>query len=217
EQLNTRGKTTHDLLANLFATFKSVTDREFVNYINYCEMAYDRGEDIDAFQLMHDAQTRYQNQINEGTWNVPSKDQEKIMALESKIQDLTKKNKQNNGRNRNTGRGNQRTSTKQSDKTNQNTGNSYETPAWKKKAPKDKDKNKPKKQDGKTYWWCPHHKLWCVHKASACRLANTSTNSTNSNNSTNQSSTSTSTPRSESNTENNLRLNAAVSSLYDEE
>ncbi|HSN66235.1 MAG TPA: hypothetical protein VLS94_06315, partial [Fusibacter sp.] len=60
EQLNARGETTHDLLANLFTTFKSVTDRRFVNYINYREMAYDQGEDIDSLQLMHDAQTGYQ-------------------------------------------------------------------------------------------------------------------------------------------------------------
>ena len=44
----------------------------------------------------------------------------------------------------------------------------YEKPAWKKKAPKDGEKQK-KEVDGKTYHWCIHHKEWTMHSSSECR------------------------------------------------
>jgi hypothetical protein len=40
---------------------------------------------------------------------------------------------------------------------------------WKRKEPRDKDM-KIKNFRGKTYHWCHHHKLWCLHKASNCTL-----------------------------------------------
>jgi hypothetical protein len=41
---------------------------------------------------------------------------------------------------------------------------------WKKKPPKDGEKNK--KQVGKyTYYWCEHHMAWTVHKPANCLLS----------------------------------------------
>ena len=89
EQLNARGETTHDLLANLFTTYKSVNDADFVFFIKHRSMAYDRGEEITEHTLMQEAQIQYQTQIGDGTWCHPTKEQEQIVALESKIKELT--------------------------------------------------------------------------------------------------------------------------------
>jgi hypothetical protein len=106
------------------------------------------GADIDEHMLMQYAQVQYQIQIEDGTWAKPTPDQERIVALETKFNDYKKKHPTSSN-NACFGKG---------------------------KNNKNNEKNKSKKVDDRTYWWCPHHKSWCMHKAKDCRLATNSGN-----------------------------------------
>jgi hypothetical protein len=227
EQLHARGETTHDLLANLFTAYKTCNDADFVYFIKRRSTDYDRGEDITEHTLMRDAQIQYQTQIGDGTWGLPTKEQEQIVALETKIKELTKKKSprgnDRNNRNGKNGRGKQggsnRSNGSQRNNNNDNLRNA-DIPEWKKKAPADKDKDKSKKKDGKVWWWCPHHNLWCIHKPSQCHKAprNNNTNNNSNSQSSASSSSSNSTPRRQETSSSNpqLRLQGAVTSIRED-
>jgi hypothetical protein len=186
--LKRRGEFTQDLLPNLFEAYKVATDQDFVNYIKMKENDYDEGKDVTADSLMQCAQTKYKIMVEEKKWAVPTKDQEKIIALEAKIKTLTKKGgkgdqkgKSEKGKKGKKGKG------KKSDKNKSDDSNASKAPHpdWKTKAPKDRDKNKPKNMNGKEYWWCTNHKLWCLHKTSECRGVGNNPRANNNNNNNN--------------------------------
>jgi hypothetical protein len=176
---------------------------------------------------MRDAQIQYQTQIGDGTWGLPTKEQEQIVALETKIKELTKrkspKGNDRNNRNGKNGRGKQGGSNRRNG--NQRTNNNEnlrnaDIPEWKKKAPEDKDKDKSKKKDGKVWWWCPYHTLWCIHKPSQCHKAprnNNTNNNSNSQSSSSSSSSNSTTRRQETSSSNpQLRLQGAVTSIRED-
>ena len=88
DSLMARGETTQDLLANLFKAYKAVNDREFVAYICKKEDQYKEGEDINIDLLMLQASNKYKSMVQSNTWNAPSPEEEKILALEMKIKKL---------------------------------------------------------------------------------------------------------------------------------
>jgi hypothetical protein len=165
DALNARGETTQDLLANLFQTYKTCKDKDFVMYIKGKEDEYDDGEDIDEFQLMARAQNKYKVMVESKSWAAPSKEEEKIVALEAEIKKLsnskqsTKKKTDKKGKGKGKGKGENK-----DDKSNKG---KYNPPAWKLKPPKPNEKNN-KEVEGRTYWWCPNHKMWTLHKPSEC-------------------------------------------------
>ena len=85
-QLSARGAVTQDLLANLFVAYETAPDKDFVNFIKQRKQAYDMGTDITEQELMQFAQIQYQIQIEDGTWQRPSPDQERLIALEAKFE-----------------------------------------------------------------------------------------------------------------------------------
>ena len=50
--------------------------------------------------------------------------------------------------------------------------------AWKEVPPSEGETSK--KFEGKTYYFCPKHKAWCLHKPEECRIKGTKTNDQNS-------------------------------------
>jgi len=90
DSLTARGETTHDLLANLFKAYKSVKDCDFTTYIKKKEDEYEGGQDLDIDMLMLQASNKYKTMVQTGSWNAPSLEEEKILALESQIQKLKK-------------------------------------------------------------------------------------------------------------------------------
>jgi len=65
-------------------------DTEFVDYIKYHEQQYDDGITITEDHLMHIALNKYKMMIEQKTWNAPTEEQEKIIALEARIDKLLK-------------------------------------------------------------------------------------------------------------------------------
>jgi len=210
EQLHARGETTHDLLANLFESYKSVTDKDFVALIKHKENQYDDGEDIDVHRLMHIAQQKYKTMVGDKTWDVPTKEQEQIVALEAKLAALNKKpgKDKNNKKTKDSGKDGAGKKKKKKKKNGQTEGESkkFKIAPWMTKAPKAANMKKPKKVDNVEYHWCPKHARWTQQKASECKLPDP--------NNTSPTSTSTSTSSSLRNNNNSsnpsLRLNGAM-------
>ena len=103
---------------------------------------------------------KYKVRKEKGLWNEPSEEQNKIIALQTQVNQLKRKNKSgsnNSNTNNNTGGGG-----------NSPTRKKKKKPDWCFKAPGANDP-KEKSVNGKTWWWCPNHKEWCRHKPEDCK------------------------------------------------
>ncbi len=155
-----RGETTNDLLANLFKAYKAVSDREFVTYIHKKEDEYEEGAEIKPDALMLLADNKFKTYKQAQTWNAPSPEEEKILALESQIQKLRKEKKKPKQLEK---KGEGKDGTKKGKKKKK------DGPKWMQVLPTDADKDKPKTVKGKTYYWCAKHAKWAGHLTSTCQ------------------------------------------------
>ena len=69
----------------------SAPNQDLVIFIKHRKQAYDMGQDFEPQDLMQYAQIQYQIQVQDGTWQKPSADQERIVALEAQFSDYKKK------------------------------------------------------------------------------------------------------------------------------
>jgi hypothetical protein len=169
QELTARGATTNDLLTNLFKAYKEVSDKDFVQYINKKEEEYDDGTDITVEHLMRLALNKYRIRTSDNVWNAPTKEEEKIIALEAKIEQMTKaKEKSAQGK---TNSNTKRRGKRDKEKGGNNSRKAYVKPAWMLIAPKSGESGK-KTVDGKEYWWCTKHKAWCRHSTNECKGQN---------------------------------------------
>jgi hypothetical protein len=157
EDLTALGETTQDLLANLFKAYAKVPDDEFVLYVNTKRQMYDEGTNYTPEQIMTFAGDKYKQRVEDKTWIAPSKDQEKIVALEAAVAKLSKKNK---------------TSTNNTTSTTTSNNNGPQRAPWQMVKPTESEiKNKyTKKVDGKVFKWCNKHGFWSKHSTEQCRL-----------------------------------------------
>ena len=95
------GQVTKDLLAFLLKAYKKVLDKDFRDYIHAKQNKYEEGHDLNSDILMTQANNKYKSLVQAQTWNAPSPELQKIMALEATIEQLKKK-----GNNDNKGKGN---------------------------------------------------------------------------------------------------------------
>ena len=91
DQLRARGEFTNDLLINLFKGYLSATDKSFTAYIDKKLEAYEEGQDMSADQLMLWARNKYDLLLDKGTWNAPTEQEEKIIALQAQVKEMEKK------------------------------------------------------------------------------------------------------------------------------
>jgi hypothetical protein len=90
--LAARGKTTSDLIVNLFKGYEAVPDKVFKDYIEQKKSGFEEGGTINPDELMQLAQNKYEGRVLAKTWNAPSDEQEQIIALEARIQSLQSRN-----------------------------------------------------------------------------------------------------------------------------
>ena len=161
EQLAARGETTNDLLTNLFKGYKAVQDKKFVQYIELKEEKYEEGEDMSPQQLMKVALNKYNIRKLRGQWNAPSAEEEKILALEAKINRLQRSRNQRRNNNDNE----EKSDNKDGQKSSRKKKAKKPKPEWMTTPPNDSDtsikkqgNDKYKMVDGKKYFWCPKHK-----------------------------------------------------------
>jgi len=167
EALAARGETSTDLISNLFKGYKSATDKKFIAYIEKKEDDYEDGTTphMTYQTLMSIAKTKYQIMVQNETWNAPSAEEEKILALETKVKTLqTQINKQGHTKNQESTSqtGKQRSTRRRFQK------RTAEEMAWTLVPPKP-DQQQPITFDGNPWWWCKKHKKWCRHKTEKCR------------------------------------------------
>ena len=162
DMLHSRGATTEDLISNLFKGYATASDKAFVAYIAKKEDEYDEGKDIKADYLMLVAENKYKAMVEGKRWNAPDAQMEKIIALEAQIKKMTTSNKS-------------KKDIKKSNKPTEHTSNTTKSqkkkqgkPAWMTVKPKVGDSNQ-KTVQGKTYYWCPKHQSWGIHKPQDCR------------------------------------------------
>ena len=127
-----------DLMVNLFRGYRACIDHEFQQWIKMKQHDYNEGQDVSPDALMSLALNTYNTMIKDGTWKAPTKDQETIVTLTAKIEQLQKKLKSNNkGKNNNKiKKGDKQQDDKAKGKTGDTKGKTKrEYPAWKKKAP----------------------------------------------------------------------------------
>ncbi len=105
DSLMARGQVTEDLLAFLLKAYKKVLDKEFGDYICAKQNEYEEGHELNPNILMTQVNNKYKSLIQAQTWNAPSPELQKIMALEATIKQLKKKGKPNNNENKGKGNG----------------------------------------------------------------------------------------------------------------
>jgi hypothetical protein len=106
--LRARGEQTLDLFSNLLDGYGAAKDQEFLAFINRYKQDYDQALNTDGFtaeSLMVKAAGKYRQLVTEGKYNVPSKEQVKLLALESQIKELTTKKGPKAANNSNQGTG----------------------------------------------------------------------------------------------------------------
>jgi hypothetical protein len=154
--LNARGERTLDLLSNLFKGYMAVSDTAFVEFIKRKKDAYEEGEiDLTPNELMQSTDNKYNGLKQQGRWNASSEQDEKIIALQAKIQALEETRKQ----------------PKNAIKTNNSPARVRSFPDWVYKGPK-AGESEIKDIDNKTYYWCNNHRKWSLnpkHTTTQCR------------------------------------------------
>lgn len=159
--LSARGERTEDLLVNLFKGYAAASDKRFVAYIGRRKERYDEGEDLTHEALMNLANEKFKSMKDEGTWNSPSEEEERILALEAKLQATIKKQ----------GRGKPNPARTNADRPVAGT----KKPKALESKPNDADKHKPIYWKKKPWYWCDEstggkcNGKWRCHKPSDCR------------------------------------------------
>jgi hypothetical protein len=92
DQLASRSECTTDLIAYLIVSCHNATDKRINTYIEMKINAYDDGEDIQVMDLMQSAQNKYKVLVDKKRWNIPSKEEENVIALETQLAKFTKPN-----------------------------------------------------------------------------------------------------------------------------
>ena len=103
---------------------------------------------------MNLASNMYKVLKQKGQWNAPTADEEKILALETKVMKLTKDN---------------RTAAKKGKDSADPKKDGDKVNGWRFKEPPINEKSLPKTIKNKEWWWCNNHKSWCRHKPADCR------------------------------------------------
>ena len=169
DQLRARGEYTNDLLINLFKGYLSATDKSFTTYIDKKLEAYEEGQDMTADQLMLWARNKYDLLLDKGTWNAPTEQEEKIIALQAQVKEMAKKLSEKKTQQSSKGKGTKPTSIKPQDKKK---SKKSEKPDWFGQKPK--DVNKKVTWNNREWNWCGkdtggHCEYFVIHNPSECK------------------------------------------------
>jgi hypothetical protein len=72
-----------ELMMNLFNGYASAADDDFVRYIQNKKDAYEDGAQMTTEQLMSSALNKYELKVEDHTWSVPDRKDDRIIALEA--------------------------------------------------------------------------------------------------------------------------------------
>jgi hypothetical protein len=164
-ELSARGEFDTSLLTHLLQGYEAAADKEFVNWIKRHHDNLDDGTvAMTPEQLMQMAARKYADRTKQDTWAKPDAQEQRIIALNTKISKL--ENKKGGG-----------AKGKKDDKSSGEDGkpkDKAKKDEWKFKPPKE-GASKTKSMNGKTYHYCMNHNqgkgMWVLHDPKECRLA----------------------------------------------
>ena len=168
--LAARGETSSDITINLFKGYKAASDQTFVSYIKDKETLMHEGNRITDLSLMSLALNKYLLLVEGTTWNRPTEDQEKVIALSAQIDRLRLTNKtmiKKFGSARKPTKKKEDAAPARRPTATRERGDQSQY-AWKLIPSPDGATTKVK--NGKTYYWCSKHKAWVLHKPNECKL-----------------------------------------------
>jgi hypothetical protein len=172
ESLTARGEVTTDLLINLFKGYLAVEDKNFNSYILKKKENYEEGGEQSEDSLMLLAKNKFTLLKDAGRYNMPSAEEEKILALQAEIKQVSKKwSKERKGKSPNDKVSKKKGDYKDKDKDKQKRP---EKPNWMSEKPSESDLKKSKPWNGKDWWYCSPETGgkcdgdWRVHKPSKC-------------------------------------------------
>jgi hypothetical protein len=175
DTLASRGETTQDLLTNLFKGYGSCSDKTFVEYIAKKQDEYDEGKSFTPARLMQLADMKYRTMKDKEIWEAPSETDEKILALEARLENF--KNKYANAKRGSGKNGDEKSTDPNSNKDNRDKAKrkTPEKPQWMFQRPSDAEMNKPRDWNGKIWHWCSKETggkcdpgAYRIHKPSQC-------------------------------------------------
>jgi hypothetical protein len=178
-QLDARGEQSTDLIEYLWKAYRAVPDAEFTKYIKIKKDAHDEGAvTYEPKLLMRLALDKAELMKDQGEWLKTPPEGESYLALTAEIESLEKGKLQLENRlkqgsapaNRAKAKGSAKPRGKPKAKPAEQ--GDRKLPEWKTKKTKDTISRKDDKS-GKTttYFWCPHHGYYTVHKPADCSKA----------------------------------------------
>ena len=156
-----RGETTHDLLSNLFKGYAVASDNTFTKYIERKQEEYEDGADLQPISLMSLADKKYKTLKVKGTWNAPSQEEEKILALKTEIDQLKHSRKE--------------TPSAPPSISRKQPSRLADRPRWLNRNETPSDVNETRQYAGHTWYYCCEktggkcHGKWRQHKPSECK------------------------------------------------
>ena len=150
--LSSRGQVTTDLLENLFKGYLSVKDNKFTEYIQSLQEDHEMGsKTVNANHLMMLAKIKYDIIREKGKWNAPTPEQQQILALQTKLATMEKKQSAKQSKNEDTNDANKQNRRRNRNRKGNITNNK---PDWIFQPPKQEDVNKSRDWNNRTWWWC---------------------------------------------------------------
>ena len=167
--LKARGDRTDYSMIILLKPYRVSSDGEFLRYIKTKRYQYNGGYNISTDKLMTSALSKSEIIGKDNKWNSMSPEQEQIISLASVFKKLKYDNiklaknfqTSTSGKGKGKGKGH-----KQNGKQSQYGKGKEE---WKKQEPKDGEANTNKFNE-KTYFRCPTHQAWTIHRPEECKL-----------------------------------------------
>ena len=151
-----RGETTSDLLINLFEGYEAANDVEFADLIRRKKNDYEEGKDVTVTNLMADMVAKCRTRIMNNNWSAPTKEQEQILALTARVEELKKSTKPPSKQLKPAG-----PAAKKKKATNKW--------AWKDTLPKDSEPTAKEFEGKQHHVNCPWHKeKWVCHTPEEC-------------------------------------------------
>ena len=137
------------------------------------QQSYDEGKVYTSEELMVLAANKYKTMVEANEWMALSPEEEKILALEAKSQNIQKKQASTPSTPQSSSSSKSGKSTKKTKKGQKKKMRKEDLPAWKLRFPGQAfvDAMQFKMVNGRKYYWCPKHGYFTAHLPSACQLA----------------------------------------------
>jgi hypothetical protein len=145
DSLVARGKSTQDLLMNVFKGYNAACDIVFLSYIGRKLEQYEEDDMLTSEELMQLGDNKYKLLKESNLSNAPSYEEEKILALQVEIKNLKKARKDYPKK---------ETGKSIKDKNSNKKTVQFEKPSWFFTEPSKEELHIPKKWNEKTWYYC---------------------------------------------------------------